>query len=389
MEEQEISLLDLLQVIIKRKKFVMKFCAIAVVLAAIITLVMPVTYTATAKVLPPQKDSTGGLSAMLSQMAGLSALAGGALGLSGSSDVYVGILKSRSVADAVIASLDLYKIYKTKTPDKTRKALEGRVKIKAAKDGIITITADDRDPKRAAALANSFVRELDRKSVDLNLTRAGSERQFLEKRLGVVRQDLKNAEEDFKSFQEKNKAIKVDAQAVASIEGIARLKAEIVSREVQLASLLSYQTEENPEVKAIQTALSKLKSRLASMEGSSYGGSDAIPSIGNVPNLGLEYARKLRELKIQEMIFEQLTKQNELAKLSQAKDSASIQVLDYAVAPYEKSKPKRTLIVLLVAFTSFFISLFVIFAMEYFERLPEEDRSRWREMREAAGFKRK
>jgi uncharacterized protein involved in exopolysaccharide biosynthesis len=316
-------------------------------------------------------------------MGGLAALAGGAVGLSGnSSDLYVGILKSRSVADAVIKRLDLAREFKTTTPDETRKKLENAVKIQAGKDGIITINADSKDPQKAALLANAMVEELGRKSVLLNLTKAGTERVFLEKRLDVVKQDLQKAETALKSFQEQHKAIKVDSQAAVTIQGLAQLRAQIASKEVQLATLQGYQTDENPEVKILQGALAKLHSQYEAMTGNSKGDS-AIPAVGNVPSLGLEYLRLMRELKIQEAVFEQLTKQYELAKLNEAKDSSSLQVLDEAVAPLKKSKPKRSLIVILATVTAFFCSIFWIFLQEYFAKMPDDDRIRWEEIKKS------
>ncbi|ABQ26418.1 GumC family protein [Geotalea uraniireducens] len=386
LEEQEINLLDLLRVVIKRKGMIVKLSVSVAVISIIYCLFLPNIYTATARLLPPQKDvGGGGVSALLGQMGGLAGLAGGALG--GSADLYMGILKSRSVADAVIKRLDLQKGFKTNTLDDTRNALAGVVKYQAGKDGIITITAESRDPRMAASLANVMVEELGIRSVQLNLTKAGTERAFLEKRLAVVKQDLARAEDDLKAFQEKNKIFKVDSQAAASIEGIARLRAEIVAKEVQLASLKSYQTDESPEVKLLQVSIGKLRNQLGAFSGNGAG--DVIPSVGNVPNLGLEYARKLRELKTQEAIFEQLKKQYEVAKISEAKDSSSIQVLDEAVVPMKKSKPKRSLIVILATVTAFFVSIFTAFVLEYFDKMSDEDRGRWQEIKGSLEFRRR
>lgn len=386
LDEQEINLLDLLRVVIKRKGMIVRLSASVAIISIIYCLFLPNIYTATARLLPPQKEvGGGGVSALLGQMGGLAGLASGVLG--GSADLYMGILKSRSVADAVIKRLDLQKRFKTKTLDDTRNALAGVVKSQAGKDGIITITAESRDPKMAANLANVMVEELGIRSVQLNLTKVGTERAFLEKRLDVVKQDLARAEDDLKAFQEKNKIFKVDSQAAASMEGIARLRAEIVAKEVQLASLKSYQTDESPEVKLLQTSLGKLRNELGAFSGN--GASNVIPSVGNVPNLGLEYARKLRELKTQEAIFEQLKKQYEVAKFSEAKDSSSIQVLDEAVVPMKKSKPKRSLIVILATVTAFFVSIFTAFVLEYFDKMSDEDRGRWQEIKGALNFRRR
>ncbi|HEY6839034.1 MAG TPA: Wzz/FepE/Etk N-terminal domain-containing protein [Geobacteraceae bacterium] len=387
-EEEEINLLELLQVVVKRKGLILKLCSAAAILSVIYSLTLPNIYSATAKILPPQKEGGGGLAAMLGQAGGLAALAGGLGGIGGSADLYIGILKSRSVADAVVKKLDLVRAFKAKDSEGARGALNKAVKAQVGKDGIISITAESRNPKMAATLANAMVEELGIRSVQLNLSKAGTERAFLEKRLAVVREDLKKAEDSLKEFQEKYKVVKVDSQATASIQGVAQLKAEIVSKEVQLASLRSYQTNESPEVKALQSSLAKLRSQLGALEGRG-GSGDAIPTVGNVPNLGLEYARRMRELKIQETIFEQLTKQYEVVKLTEAKDSSSMQVLDDAVAPLKKSKPKRSLIVVLATVTAFFVSIFLSFILEYREKMSDEDRQRWQQIADALALRRR
>jgi uncharacterized protein involved in exopolysaccharide biosynthesis len=377
--EEEISLLALLQVLVKRRKLIASVCLAAVMLSLGFSLVLKNTYTATARILPPQKDAGGGLTAMLGQAGGLAALAAG-VGFGGGSDLYVGILRSRSVADDVIKKLDLATKFNSKNDDVTRARLAGKVRVQAEKNGIITISADDRDPKEAAALANSFVEELGRTTVRLNLSKVGTERLFLEKRLELVKADLKTAEDELKSFAQKNKVIQVDSQAKASIEGIAKLKAELASKEVQLSVLRSYQTDESSEVKALQAAIRRLHLEVDRLAGSGSGG-EGIPSIGAVPGVGLEYARRMREMKVQEAIYEQLTKQYEFAKLNEAKDSSSVQVLDAAVVPGVKSKPKRANIVILATVTAFFCGILLAFVLEYLEKLPERDRQLLASMR--------
>lgn len=378
--EEEINLLELLRVVVRNLPLIAKITATAALLSVVYSLTLTNVYTAKATLLPPQKDSGGGAAALLASMGG--GLAGLAGGLGGSADLYLGILKSRTVTDSVIKRLDLNTELKSKNADDTRRKLQGLVKFQAGKDGIITITADYKDPAKAALFANTFIDELQKKSLQLNLTKASTERSFLEKRLVVVKQDLKNAEEDMKIFQEKNKTIKADSQAAAAIEGIARLRAEMVSKEVQLAALRNSMTDENSEVKTLLAGISKLRSQLNAMSGSG-GGGGVIPSVGNAPAIGVEYIRRLRELKTQEALYEQLTKQFELAKINEARDSSSIQVLDEAVAPLRKSKPKRSLIVILTTVTAFFCSVFLVFIREYLAKLPPEDSAIMDEMKDA------
>ena len=386
-DEDEINLLELLRVIVRRKMLIIKICTAAIILSVCYSLTLDNVYTATNRFFPPQKESTSAaFSALLSQAGGLAGLASGGLG--GSTDLYMGILKSRSVFDAVITRLDLQKEFKKKNLEDTRKAVEGVVKFKGSKEGIIAVSADSKDPRKAALLANTFVDELTRRSIQLYLVKAGGERHFLEKRLEVVGLELKKAEDDLRSFQEKYKTFKVDTQATVAIEGIARLKAEMVSKEVQLASLSNSRTGESSDVKALQAAISKLKSQMGVMVGS--GGADSIiPAAGNLPALGVEYLRKMRELKIQEAVFEQLTKQYEVAKINENKDSSTLQILDEAVAPSRKSKPKRSLIVLLSTFSAFLISIVSIFIQEHLSKLSPEDAEIVRDIRRSLRFRKR
>ncbi|ACH38623.1 MAG: hypothetical protein ACD_55C00139G0002 [uncultured bacterium] len=369
--EEQINLLELLQIIAKRKMFIIKMCTFAVVASVAYSFTLPNIYSATAKVLPPQKETAGGLSAMLGQVGGIAGLAPGGLG--SGTELYLGLLRSRSVADEVVRRLDLTAYYKTKDAELARRGLEATVRMQTGKDGIINITADDKDPKMAARVANMYVEELGRTSVRLNLSKAGSERAFLEKRLELVKGELKKAEDEIKAFSQQNSIVQVDSQAKASIEGIARLKAELATKEVQLAALRSRQTDESPEVRSLLAGIKRLQAEMDRMSGPGLGG-EGIPAIGNVPRLGLEYARKMRELKIQESVFEQLTKQYEMAKLSEAKDSSAFQVLDTAVAPSVKSKPRRSAIVITATMVAVAASLVLIFLQEHLEKMSEADR---------------
>ena len=225
-----------------------------------------------------------------------------------------------------------------------------------------------------------------RRSVQLYLTKAGSERHFLEHRLETSKVDLKNAESDLKAFQEKHKTIKADAQASVAIDGIAKVRAEIVSKEVQLATLRNSMTDESSDVKALQAGIARLKSQMGAMTGSG-GGDTVIPATGNLPGIGVEYLRKLRDVKIQEAIFEQLSKQYELAKINETKDSSSVQIIDEAVPPTKKSGPKRSLIVLMSTFVAFIGSIVVIFVQEYLSKMSPEDAEIIKEIKQSLSLR--
>ena len=371
-EAHTINLLNLLEVIARRKKLVIALCGASLVLSTAYSLTLPNIYSATARVLPPPKEVSGGLSAMLSQMGGLGGLAVGGLG--GGTDLYVGVLKSRTVADAVIQRLDLTKVYHVQTVASARGIVGEALKVHVGKEGIISITLEDKDPKHAALIANEFVSELGRTFIRLNFSKIGTERLFLEKRLDLVKIDLRKAEEELKAFSKQHKIVQVESQTKATIENIAKVKSELASTEVKLAALRTEQTDESPAVKSLAAQLRMQKSKLTQLAGDK-GDGEGIPLLTNLPGEGLEYARKLRELKIQEATFEQLTKQYELAKLSEAKDSSSLQVLDDAIVPTGKSKPKRGVIVFVSTVLAFFGSILLALVMEYFNGMSEEDKA--------------
>ncbi len=382
--EEEINLLDLVLVLVRHKRMILLTCATTFVLACGITLLMPNIYTATARLLPPQQEK-GGLGAMLGGVSDLAALAGLSVGGGSSGDLYVGMLQSRAVEDPIIERFDLMKVYEQKYRSRVYEALGKHVNVGLGKkDGILTVSVEDKDPRRAAAMANAFVDELKKLNVEFNISSAGRQRQFLEKRLTVVKKDLTEAEDKLKDFQQKNKAIRIDDQAKAIIEAISKLKGDLASKEVELGVALSYQTEQNPQVKTLREGIAQIKDQLRRLEQSSAGkkvSGDIFIATSDVPEMGLQYARLMRDFQVQETIFELLTKQYEVAKVEEAKNTSTLQVLDSAVVPDQKSKPKRGLIVLLATFLAGFLAVIFAFVREYGSRMDEEDRERWDEIK--------
>lgn len=370
-----INLLDYVEVIAKRWRMIAKVTLGAFVLSIAIAMMLPKIYSSTALILPPQQDS--GMMGLMSAMSGgMAGLAGDLLGKGTTADLYVGILNSRAVKDALIDRFKLMEVYEQKYRLDTYKALEKKAAISAGKkDGIISITVEDKDPKLAADLANAYADELGKLTIKLNITGAGKNRGYLEDRLVKAKADLTKAEEALKTFQSANKAFDVPEQAKASIHGVAQLKAQLAVQEVQLAGMRSRFTDTTQEVIDAKAAISKLKAQMVQFEGSGRGSS--IPSVGSVPELGQEYVRLMREFKVQEAIFELLTKQYEMARMSEAKDVDGVQIIQKATVPDKKSKPKRSLIVLAITFAAGFGALLCAFIREAGERMPEEDRERW------------
>ena len=375
------SLFDNVQVVAERFRTILRITLVSAVISLVVSLLLPNIYTARTLILPAQEDKSL-MPAMMNQLGGLALLATGAgasIGGPTTADLYVSMLKSEAVKDPVIDRFRLMEVFDKKYRTDVYRILDKNTAVSVGKkDGIITIALSDRDPKRAAAMANAYVEELGRLAVRLNVSGAGENRNFLEERLVKAKIELAKAEENLKAFQAKNKAVSVTAQAEATIKGVAELRAQLAAQEVELATYRRQFTESSQEVKNLATSVSNLRAQIAQLEGEGDG--SALPSMGSVPSIGQKYVRLMREFKIQETLVELLTKQYEMAKLTEAKDVSPIQVIHYAKVPEKKSRPHRTIIVLISAIAAFSIAAYGTFVFYYVSRLPEENKNRWRRM---------
>jgi uncharacterized protein involved in exopolysaccharide biosynthesis len=299
---------------------------------------------------------------VLAQLGSLASLAGGAVsGVKNPNDLYVGMLKSRTVADNLIQRFDLNKRYEQKFQSETRRRLAAATMIVSGKDGIITVEVDDKDPKRAADLANGYVDELFKLTKVLAVTEASQRRLFFERQLEQAKENLARAEASTRLALEKGGLVLVEGQGRVMAETSARLRAEITVKEIQIGAMRTFASEQNPELQRTQQQMEVLKRELARTEGTSGSrSSSSAESNGK----GIENLRLLREMKYNEVTYELLAKQYEIAKIDEAKDSAIIQVMDKAIEPDRKSKPRRSLIVLLSVLVTFLLAIVWAFALE-------------------------
>jgi uncharacterized protein involved in exopolysaccharide biosynthesis len=272
---------------------------------------------------------------------------GQALGLKNPSDLYVSMLQSRTIADAMIQRFGLKELYDEDTLVDTRRRLAEVSRITAGQDGIISIEVDDEVAKRAAEMANGYVEELDRLTQNVSVTTAGRQRAFLERQLRQAKDQLADAEVALRQTQEKTGLISLTEQGKASIESVAYVQAQIQAKQVQLAAMRTGMTESNPEYIRAQRELVGLRSELSKLERGASKGASAFPSAGNIPEAGLEFVRKFRDVQYFQTLFELIAKQYEIAKAQEAAEGGLIQVLDAAVPQDKKSKPHRTLIVVI------------------------------------------
>ena len=358
------NLLTYLRLIWEQRRMLSRVAAVALAGSIVLALVIPARYTATTRLMPPDNQSGSGMAlaavAAMSQSTssggeGLSGIASNLLGLKSNSDVFVGILGSRTVRDNLIQQFNLKHVYWDRRMEDARNDLADRTDVSIdRKSQIITIRVSDRDPQRATAMAQAYVDELNRLVAELSTSSARRERIFLEGRLKSVSQDLESAETDFSQYASKNTTIDVKEQGKAMVEAAATLQGELIAAQSEYEGLKQIYTDGNVRVRSLRARMDELKNQLQKLGGK--GGTtadlandtsnDLYPSIRKLPLLGVQFADLYRRTKIQEAVLETLTKEYEMAKVQEAKEIPTVKVLDAAVVPERKSFPPRTVIVI-------------------------------------------
>lgn len=361
-----IDVRGLFRVLSRRPRLTYGIPAAFAIAAVIFSLTLNNYFKAETRILPPQEKG-GGLAAQLLGQggAGLIALATGMGGVKSPGELYVELMKSRTVLDRIVDRFDLMKLYEKRYRQDARRRLLGSITIREdQKSGIIFLTVRDEDPKRAADMANAFGEELKRTAGGLAISEAGQRRMFFEEQIAGAREMLTRSEEEIKEFQQRTGLFQVDAQARAIIEGIARIRAAIASKEVEAKVLRSFAGPQNPDLMRVEEEIRALRGELRKTEVRDGKGFDPLMSSGRVPEIGVEYLRRLRQFKYHETLFELLSKQYELAKLDEARGAIVIQVIDPAVPPERKAGPQRSLIVILAALAGFLLAVFVVLYLE-------------------------
>jgi tyrosine-protein kinase Etk/Wzc len=346
----EVSLLDLLLLLARRRRALLIGTAGFTVIAAAVAILIPSRFTATAVVLPPQQQSGAG-AALLAQLGGnlgsLGSLVGGSLGLKNPNDLQVALIQSRTVKDALISRFNLQALYRDKRQSEARKDLEDATEINSGlKDGLIRISVTDKNPARAAEMANAYVDEYRKFSAGIAVTEASQRRLFFEQQLVQANANLADAEEALEATQLKTGLVAPSGQARAVIESVAALRGQVAAKEVQIGAMRKFAANQNPDLQLAEEELVGLRGQLAQMgAGTDTPSGEFLMPKGTIPKAALEYARKFRDVKYNETVFGLLETQVELAKIDEAKEGSVIQVVDAAVKPDKKSSPPRLLIV--------------------------------------------
>lgn len=361
--ESKEKVLASLRLIWERRRLLFRVAVYALLASTLTAFLIPSRYDSTARLMPPDNQSGSSLAmaaaAMSGAAGGLGGIASDILGLKSTSDVFVGILISRTVQDNLIQQFDLKKLYSVRTMQDARKSLANHTGISVdRKSQIITISVTDKSPQRAAAMAQAYVEELNRLVAVLSTSSARRERIFLEGRLQAVNADLETAEKNFSQFASKNAAIDVKEQGRAMVEAAATLQGQLIAAESELQGLKQIYTDNNVRVRSVQARIDELKHQLDKMGGKGESmtevtgkpGESLYPSIRKLPLLGVAYADLYRNTKIQEAVLEALTKEYEMAKVEEAKEIPTVKVLDNPNIPDKKSFPPRLLITFLGTF---------------------------------------
>jgi capsule polysaccharide export protein KpsE/RkpR len=378
---------DLLPLVWRERRFIAKAFCFGFLAAAILSLLITPTYEATTRIMPPEKQGMGGLAAMLAAAGGgedkagsvVGSIVSDAMGFKSSGALYVGVLHSSTVQDKLIDQFNLRKVYKVRYMKDAESRLAGNTDVNEdRKSGIISITATDTSPQRAAQLSAAYVQSLNDLMTDLNTSSAHRERVFLEERLKAVKVELDADSKALSDFSSKNLTLDVKEQGKAMLEGAATLEGQLIAAESQLSGLEQIYTPNNVRVRSLQARVEVLKQKLSQLRGgdtppgedtNGTGSSDFGMSISKLPALGVSYFNLYRQVKIQEIVYETLTKQYELAKVEEAKELPSIKVLDRAVVPEYKSSPKRTLITIVGAMLAGLLAMIYVMSSAKLNRI--------------------
>ena len=354
------TLVVYMRLIWQHRKLLRRVVFYGLLASTLLAFLIPVRFKSTARLMPPDNSQSGGLAiaaaALSGGAGGLGGIATDMLGLKSTSDIFVGILTSRTVQDKLIEQFDLKKLYGDRRMQDAREDLAEHTEIFVdRKSQIITIAVTDHDPKRAAAMGQAYVEELNRLVAELSTSSARRERIFLEGRLQAVSLDLEAAEKEFSQFSSKNSAIDIKEQGKAMVEAAATLQGQLIAAESEAEGLKQIYTDNNVRVRSVQARINELKHQLEKMDGKGEDASvplgqqqDSLyPSIRKLPLLGVAYADLYRRTRVQEAVFESLTKEYELAKVQEAKEIPTVKVLDSPNIPDKKSFPPRLAIMLL------------------------------------------
>jgi uncharacterized protein involved in exopolysaccharide biosynthesis len=377
-EQRESVFLNALETLVRRRRLIVINVVVVVFLAVVISLLLPKWYQASTVILPPETSldplTTLGALQMTAATANLPWFAT-------VSDIYGAILGSRYVSEEIIDRFDLQRVYRTKTLGKTIKKLQKHRWIRVVDEGLVRVTVEAKDPVRAADMANAFLDILDEFNRNTRMTEGKKTRMFVEERLLQTEQELADAELVLKEYQQEHGAVELTEQTAALIEAAASIESQIRTIEIRLATLGDFATEDHPEVKVLAARKRNLRKQLTDLLGGTEladalldtEDSRPFPSLSQLPSLGMQYVRLLRDVEIQTKVYAFLAQELERAKIMESRDTPTIQVLDRASPPEKKFRPKRWLIVVIAFAIALVGSIALVFGLDAIDRWREDE----------------
>ncbi|HEV2315670.1 MAG TPA: GNVR domain-containing protein [Candidatus Acidoferrales bacterium] len=366
------------------RRFLSRAAVAGLLAATLVAFLIPNRYASTAELMPPDSQSGSSLaiaSALAGQAGSLGSLAGDFLGIQSTGALFIGVLRSRTVEERIVNRFDLKKVYGLRLDETACQKLAEQTSISEdRKSGIITLSVTDKDPKRAAAIASAYVDELDTLMTQLTTSSAHRERVFLEERLNAVKQELESAEKNFSLFASKNGTIDITEQGKAMVEAGATLEGQLIAAQSELEGLKQIYTANNVRVRATQARVTELHHQLEKLSGtagpppsdSASNATTLYTPLRQLPILGVPYADLFRELKVDEAVYETLTKEYEIAKVQEAKEIPTVKVLDPAQVPERKSYPPRLLLMILGTFLTTGLAMFWVLGEARWHATPSD-----------------
>ena len=360
-----------LEIMARRRGMIVGLVVVITLAAVVVSLVLPKWYEANALLLPP-KDVTMPVGGM-SQLAEVVSVVEG-LNLPvmvTPSDVYARILSSRSIADSVIRVCDLQARYETTTRLETYLALMSHARFEVTEEGLLSVSAEDRDPQKAADITNAFVTALDKLNRRIATQRASQNREFIEERVRQVKTQVDSARQEFEAFQTTQRAVDFDQQTRLAVEQAISLKVSLAQLEIDLQMNERVMGKDNPELVEKRRRRDIIKEQLRELETANRDSSFFSLPLASVPRLKGQYELLYSRVQVNDRLYTLLLEQLEQAKLQENEELPTISVLDYATPPEIRSRPQRSLIVAASFGGALVLAILLALLLEYFHRLRE------------------
>lgn len=362
---------DYLYILFKWKKFIIINLLVVGLIAALIAFLIPNQYKATATIMIPPQDQMGlgGLTSLLGGKSSIASAGSRLFGVSNTSeDLLLGIINSRTALTSVINKFNLKDYYEIEDEniDKLIKAFRSDLYADPNEFGMIEFSVVNKNPNLSAEIANYLVKLVDSMNIELNIQRAKNSRVFIEKRYLQNVADLKRAEDSLYQFQKKYGIVAVPEQLEVTVKAAAEIESELTKKELQSFFILQGYGENSPQYQGIQAEINLLKKKVQELKNSPNlsASSNILFAFKDMPNIAIQYLRTYRDVQIQQSILEIVMPMYEQAKVEEQKSIPTIMVIDRAVPPQIKYKPKRSFIILSVIALCFFILLPAVFRME-------------------------